>query len=197
MRWPSGWSVRGTLVADADGGVQRWPVPTRLATEVVGRRGIQFVIDTALQVALTVGLGTVWMMLYLPREVWVLFYFGWGFAIFVLVPWRCRGRTPGMMIMSISVVRRGGGPAGFAQLLARWLILLVEAPFLFGPLGLIVLMFSRDNTRFGDKAADTWVVWSPDGQPAWITAPAPAPAPDPDPAPTHRPGPPGGSPSPR
>jgi uncharacterized RDD family membrane protein YckC len=161
-------------VADDDAhaveGSKPAPAAPRLATEVVGRRAIQFVLDTALSSLL------LWVSIAAldsvdtsgSVDVIPLFLF-WQCVVFVITPALARGRTPGMVVMGISVVRSGGGPVSFGQLLVRWLVLLVEGPFLLGLLGLVFILFSRDHTRIGDKIAGTWVVWTPRGQVAWIS----------------------------
>jgi uncharacterized RDD family membrane protein YckC len=140
----------------------------RFYTEVVGRRGVQFVLDIALTFLLWLASAALWTAGYWPGSdtAGPLLLFWRYLAVFVLCPAAFRGRTPGMTVMSISIVRRDGGRPSFAQLLVRTLFLVIEGPLLVGLLGLILILLSRDNTRLGDKATHTLVVWSPGGRPA-------------------------------
>jgi uncharacterized RDD family membrane protein YckC len=139
-----------------EGGTPVDPPAPRLATEVVGRRCVQFVLDLALLMVLYGASATTCKSLDLPgwEAVAAALFLVWSLAIFVLVPWLWNGRTPGMAAMSVCVVRKGGGRAGFGQLLVRFVILWFEGPFLFGLLGLLLISVSRDRTRLGDKGRD-------------------------------------------
>jgi uncharacterized RDD family membrane protein YckC len=93
-----------------------------------------------------------------------------AFAVFVLIGllyWVIlthmqNGQTPGMKLLRLRVISKGGGPANMAQLAIRWICLIFDAipytwPFT-GLLGFIVILCSRDRQRIGDHLARTLVI---------------------------------------
>jgi uncharacterized RDD family membrane protein YckC len=85
-----------------------------------------------------------------------------GFVYWVVLPYRQRGQTLGMMMLGLRVISKGGGRANIAQLTIRWICLIVDAiPYtwpLTGLVGFIVILFSRDRQRIGDHLGRTLVI---------------------------------------
>ncbi|ARN76678.1 hypothetical protein BST97_00915 [Nonlabens spongiae] len=68
------------------------------------------------------------------------------------------GRTPGKFIMSIKVVKRDGAPASWSDYIIRWILRLIDIWTTTGAVGLISIIFTDQNQRLGDAAADTIVI---------------------------------------
>lgn len=95
----------------------------------------------------------------------------WWFAVvsvYLATFWRLTGQTPGMRVMGIRVIDRGGGRVGRAQAVKRLVgMALAALPFGAGFLWILV-----DDRRQGwqDHLASTFVIVAP------ASGPAPAPA---------------------
>jgi uncharacterized RDD family membrane protein YckC len=68
------------------------------------------------------------------------------------------GQTPGKRWLGIRVIRRGGLPLGFGQVLLRNLLRIVDYLPSNGMAGLVSFFASQYQQRIGDLAADTVVV---------------------------------------
>lgn len=66
------------------------------------------------------------------------------------------GRTVGKMLMKTRVVKADGSTPGVGDYLLRWVLLLVDLHL--GSIGLLAIIFTRYNRRFGDIAAGTLVI---------------------------------------
>lgn len=75
---------------------------------------------------------------------------------FPLLEWLNNGQTPGKRAQRIRVVRTTGEPAGFAPVMVRNLIRIVEYGLPFIPL--VSMFFTSRAQRLGDLAAGTMVV---------------------------------------
>lgn len=78
-------------------------------------------------------------------------------AAFVVVPVATGGRTLGMALVGVRVVRAGGGEPSAGQHLVRGLCFVVDG-LVSGLVGLIVILRSQRQRRVGDMAAGTLVV---------------------------------------
>jgi uncharacterized RDD family membrane protein YckC len=87
----------------------------------------------------------------------------WSFLYF-FVPWAVSGRTPGMMVLGLRVVRRDGSPLDPGHAFLRALTL----PLSFLPLGLglIGILVGREHRALHDVLAKTTVVYAWDAQKA-------------------------------
>ena len=65
------------------------------------------------------------------------------------------GRTVGKMALGLRVVGSDGSKPSFSSSFFRWIFSLVEV---YTGFGLVVILFTKDNQRFGDIAGDTYVV---------------------------------------
>ena len=68
------------------------------------------------------------------------------------------GRTPGKRWTGLRVVRVGGGPVGFVASALRNLLRIVDALPAAYLVGILAILFTRNNQRLGDLAAGTLVV---------------------------------------
>ena len=85
----------------------------------------------------------------------VLFAILWLY--FPLFEWLRSGQTPGKQVQGIRVVRTSGEPAGFAPVMIRNLVRIVEVSAL--PFIAVIAMFSTARSqRLGDLAAGTMVI---------------------------------------
>jgi uncharacterized RDD family membrane protein YckC len=80
------------------------------------------------------------------------------FAYDVLFETMAAGRTPGKRWTGLRVVRVGGGPVGFVTSALRNLLRIVDALPAFYLVGILSVLFTRNNQRLGDLAAGTIVV---------------------------------------
>ena len=76
----------------------------------------------------------------------------------VLFETMAAGRTPGKRWTGLRVVRVGGGPVGFVASALRNILRIVDALPGFYLVGILCVMFTRNNQRLGDLAAGTIVV---------------------------------------
>lgn len=67
-----------------------------------------------------------------------------------------RGQSPGKKLAGIRVVMKDGSTPSFSAYLLRWLLLLVDLHMSF--IGLIPIILTRNNQRFGDLAGGTLVI---------------------------------------
>ena len=135
-----------------------------METRVTGRRIVQYIIDAILfgiitavvSWALDRGTGGVHAALYIVLIVldviWYVLY--WAYW-----PFGHTGQTVGMQLMGLRVISRDGGPATFAQLVVRSILLVLFTPLSL-LVGIITMMFSRYRQRVGDHMAKTLVVRS-------------------------------------
>jgi uncharacterized RDD family membrane protein YckC len=133
-----------------------------IETRVTGRRIVQYIIDAILfgiitaliSWALNRGSGGVHALLYIVLIVidviWYVLY--WAYW-----PFGHNGQTIGMQIMGLRIISRDGGPATFAQLVIRSILLVLFTPLSL-LVGIITMMFSRYRQRVGDHMAKTMVV---------------------------------------
>lgn len=139
------------------------PEAVRLRTDAagLGSRTLALMVDALIQLAVLVpvlvgfvvgGLsGTAETVVFAI----VVFVIVWGY--FPLFEWLRRGQTPGKRMQGIRVVQTSGEPAGFAPVMVRNLLRIVEVyalPFI----ALIAMFVSPRDQRLGDLAAGTVVV---------------------------------------
>jgi len=67
------------------------------------------------------------------------------------------GQTFGKWVMKLRVVMTDGSKPSLSACLLRWLLMIVDGPLL-AYCGVLVMLISRHNQRFGDLAAGTVVV---------------------------------------
>ena len=68
------------------------------------------------------------------------------------------GRTPGKFIMKLKLVKLDGAPASWSDYLTTWIIRLIDIWATTGGVGIIAIIFSENNQRLGDAAANTIVI---------------------------------------
>jgi uncharacterized RDD family membrane protein YckC len=139
------------------------PEAVRLRTDAagLGSRSIALMVDALIQLVVLVpvlvgflvgGLsGTAETVVFAI----VVFVVVWGY--FPLFEWLRGGQTPGKRMQGIRVVQTSGEPAGFAPVMVRNLLRIVEVyalPFI----ALIAMFVSPRGQRLGDLAAGTMVV---------------------------------------
>jgi uncharacterized RDD family membrane protein YckC len=99
------------------------------------------------------------------------------FAYDVLFETLASGRTPGKRWTGLRVVKAGGAPVGFVASALRNLLRIVDALPGFYLVGILSVMFTKNNQRLGDLAAGTIVVRErrqSTALPPVATTPAPA-----------------------
>lgn len=87
----------------------------------------------------------------------------WAYLYFA-VPWAVAGRTPGMLVLGLRVVRRDGASLDVGHAFLRALVF----PLSFIPLGLglIGIVVGREHRALHDVLANTTVVYAWDAQKA-------------------------------
>jgi uncharacterized RDD family membrane protein YckC len=146
-----------------DSGGSVTPEAVRLRADVagLGSRSIALMLDVLIQAAVLVpvligfladGLGgtaeTVALSLLVFTILWLYF---------PLFEWLRAGQTPGKRAQGIRVVRTSGEPAGFAPVMVRNLVRIIEVyalPFI----ALASMFFTARVQRLGDLAAGTMVI---------------------------------------
>lgn len=112
-----------------------------------------FAIAIAVGVAGNNGLGETPLVIFL-----LIAYFSIIFVYPAAFETLWRGRTPGKAALGLRVVTREGAPIRFRHAAIRSALWLVDGLLLFGSVGVIAILASRDNVRLGDMAAGTLVV---------------------------------------
>lgn len=87
----------------------------------------------------------------------------WAYLYFA-VPWAVSGRTPGMLLLGLRVVRRDGSPLDPGHAFLRALVFPLSF-ILFG-LGLVGILVGREHRALHDVLAKTTVVYAWDAQKA-------------------------------
>ena len=100
------------------------------------------------------------------------------FGYDVLFETLASGRTPGKRWTGLRVVKMGGAPIGFVTSALRNLLRIVDALPGFYLVGILSVLFTKNNQRLGDLAAGTIVVRERRQSTALppLAAPGPAPA---------------------
>jgi uncharacterized RDD family membrane protein YckC len=80
------------------------------------------------------------------------------FAYDVLFETLASGRTPGKRWTGLRVVRAGGGPVTFTASAIRNLLRIIDGLPAFYLVGMLTVLFTKNNQRLGDLAAGTLVV---------------------------------------
>ncbi|HWC84472.1 MAG TPA: RDD family protein [Pseudonocardiaceae bacterium] len=140
-------------------------------TDVVLRRCIQFVLDILVVSIPVIVLGVVATTLFLPSSslaalelftivlfVSLLVLFLIGVAITqVWWPHRHGGQTPAMRWLGLRMITLDGAVPLPRAYFVRWLMQIVDG-FLWGVVGLIIMLTSERHQRLGDMVAGTLVV---------------------------------------
>lgn len=96
-------------------------------------------------------------------------YVGWAFLYFA-GSWATTGRTFGMALLGVMVVRADGADLGFARAAARTVCFPLS--FLFFGAGLVLGLFRRDRRELHDLLAGTSVIYAWDAEEAQLRATA-------------------------
>lgn len=140
---------------------------------MVGRRGLQHLLDwsLALGAALVLGLlaglvvtplvrwGTVpaATILWAPFITFCVVALGADLLIHVWVPLRRGGVTPGMHVVGLRVETEHGGAPGLRDYLVRWFLFTVDG-LLLGLVAVVSMAVTERRQRVGDLVARTVVV---------------------------------------
>ncbi len=138
---------------------------TRLAAFVADQilAGALFAAGTAI-VAWVVALVTHQQVdVRLPAWALALVLGGWLFAYFAY-PWAMSGKTPGMALLGIRVVRADGAGAGAREAVVRTLVLPLS--FLTVGIGFLPILVGRHRRALHDLLAGTAVVYAWDARAA-------------------------------
>jgi uncharacterized RDD family membrane protein YckC len=92
-----------------------------------------------------------------------LLLYGWGFLYFVY-PLALGGRTPGMAVLGLKVVRADGAELGTRHAVIR--VLALPLSFLLLWFGIILIVLRRDRRALHDLIANSAVVYSWDARSA-------------------------------
>lgn len=131
----------------------------------VGQRALSSFIDIVMKGMLSSFMAMVVAMLgysvrfYYDSSVLFALYYLLVFLPFLLydpfVEYFCGGRTLGKMMMGLRVVTSDGSKPSFASTAIRSVFYLFEG---YSGFGLVAMLFTKDNQRLGDLAADTYVI---------------------------------------
>jgi uncharacterized RDD family membrane protein YckC len=90
--------------------------------------------------------------------VWEVIYFAY--------PWSASGKSPGMAVLGVRVVRADGTPAGSRNAIVRILVLPISIVFLL--IGCLWMLFQRERRAWHDLAAGTAVIYAWDARAAQL-----------------------------
>jgi uncharacterized RDD family membrane protein YckC len=160
------------VVHVADTPADRAPLVTAHdPTSVVGRRCLQFALDRLVVLVPLCLLGWLGAWLLLPTnslhalvvfamtELIILFVLGVVslLALEIWWPYRHGGQTPAMRWLGLRIVRTDSGQLALRDYLLRTLLLVVDG-FLWGLVGLALMLISRRHQRLGDLVVNAVVV---------------------------------------
>jgi uncharacterized RDD family membrane protein YckC len=139
-------------------------------TAVVGRRCVQFALDRLLIIVPLVVLGALVSLTLAPSRLSALVVFVTVLlgVLFVLAfvgslvvdvwwPYQHGGQTPAMRWLGLRIVARDGTTPPLPTLFLRMILLVVDG-FLWGLVGLVVMLSSERHQRLGDLVASTTVI---------------------------------------
>lgn len=139
------------------------PEAVRLRVDVagLGSRTIALFLDSLIQLAVLIPVlvGSLSIGVVGPGETAVLaiVLFGILWLYFPLFEWLWSGRTPGKRAQRIRVIRTDGQPVGFAPVMVRNLVRILEV-YLFPFIAVISMVVTARAQRLGDLAAGTQVI---------------------------------------
>lgn len=147
------------------------PLPLAQPGRLVVARIAQFAIDIALVAAACYGLLAIWI--FIPRApdgsfanpiitlaafaLNLLAVLAFNIWYWVLEPFRKEGKTFGMRLLGLRVVRTDGGHPTLAQLGLRLLLLAADG-MIFGLVGAAAMALTPTRQRLGDLLATTQVI---------------------------------------
>jgi uncharacterized RDD family membrane protein YckC len=150
--------------------------PEQIALELplagIGSRFLAITLDTLLQTAVVVAaIGLLLIVHVTITPLWAGAFFGglapaililfvfcvyWGYFAFFEAVWK--GQTPGKRYAGIRVIKESGRPINGFEAIARNLMRAVDGlPGMYG-VGILTMVFNRQNRRLGDFVAGTVVV---------------------------------------
>jgi len=156
----------------------------------IGSRFLALALDTLIQMAIGIVLGIALVVLTVAVgsvssspdsgwwivAIWILAYFVLQFGYFAIFESIWNGQTIGKRQMQIRVIKDDGRPITVYDAVARNLLRLVDSlPGIYG-VGIVSMIFSKQNKRLGDYVAGTVVVHEKKLEgflPATVTAAAP------------------------
>jgi uncharacterized RDD family membrane protein YckC len=130
-------------------------VPIRLFPAGLGARFLALMVDTAMILALTIGIG-IFLPLGPGLQTILVFVVQWGYHMYFEA--RQQGRSPGKRICGLRVVDSRGLPVSFQQTFVRNIVRVLDFAPLFYGIGGLVCLFDRYRRRLGDVVADTLVI---------------------------------------
>lgn len=136
-------------------------VPVNVVLGGIANRVFAFMIDFGMMaivmgVVFSVGLMITGLDADLGRSVVPIAMFLVFFGFFMLQEWLWNGRTVGKYLLNLRVVKGNGQPIGFWEAFGRNLFRVVDV--YFSGIGLLVMLISAQEKRFGDYVAGTVVV---------------------------------------
>jgi uncharacterized RDD family membrane protein YckC len=134
------------------------PPVTYAETRVVGRRVVQYIVDSFLA-SIIPGLA-LWLFDRGSAIGWLvatIIALAAYFYYWVLWPYSHHGQTIGMRLFHLRIISKDGNRASMMQLLVRGVLLIVDT-LVFGLVGLITMACSKYHQRVGDHLAHTVVV---------------------------------------
>lgn len=132
----------------------------------IGERILAQIIDWVAQAVYSFGLTYLYVsylddLLRFSTALQVIFVFGVILLPTLFYGFLCElfanGQTLGKRIMKIRVVKTDGSSPGIGAYLMRWMFMIIDGPAMSG-LGVLIMIFNKDNRRIGDLAAGTLVI---------------------------------------
>ena len=139
------------------------PEAVRLRVDVagLGSRTIALFLDSLIQMAVLVPVfvGSLSIGVVGPEQaaILALVLFGVLWLYFPLFEWLWSGRTPGKRAQGIRVIRTDGQPVGFAPVMVRNIVRILEV-YLFPFVAVVSMVVTARAQRLGDLAAGTQVI---------------------------------------
>lgn len=161
-------SAEADLVVDSATGVD-----VSLPVAGPGARSYAFVIDWHIRVVLFLAWYVIGVLIYNrswsltppdePNGIWYGLIVLPALCIYLLyhpvLETVMRGRTPGKRLAGVRIVTRHGSPPSITAHLIRNVFRLIDQFPAFYPLGLVMVLVTRDHVRIGDLAAGTLLVY--------------------------------------
>ncbi|MDR0893240.1 MAG: RDD family protein [Mediterranea sp.] len=127
----------------------------------VGERFGALLIDAVLLFVYVYATSALLYKLNLPYDFLTFFTLALLYLPVLFYPFLCemfnRGQSLGKRLMNIRVVKVDGSTPSMGAYLLRWLLFLVDLPLTSG-LGVVFILFTKNNQRLGDLAAGAMVI---------------------------------------
>ena len=123
----------------------------------LGERILAFIIDSAIVFCLIVAISILIQEIGIDDWIIMIFYIPIMFYSLAF-EYFGNGQSPGKRAMNLKVVKLDGSTPTIGSYLLRWLFRLLDIYVIYGGVGVLSIMITKNGQRVGDLAANTTVI---------------------------------------